>query len=365
MPDTFHITEAQELRFTQLMFEGMGFRPEDAGYASRLLTRTNIRGIDSHGLARLSMYYAMVKNGKMINMTADLEVLRDSGSALLLDAHNGLGIIMAPRALELAAKRAKETGVCVCAVKNSGHYGAAGCYASMAAENGLACIIMSNTGPSMAPIGGRTRVLGNSPWSMALPGGNIHKDPVMFDIACSETSCGKCQNYVRAGKEIPDGWGVDETGSMTHDPLRLLRKGALLPFGGIKGYCITVLVEMMSILLADSGCGDVCGTSSYATDNPIPESLGHTFILIDPDKFCGMDAYRVALDSYFDNLKNAPKGENIAEIIVPGEIETRAISQRLTEGMEVHPSIAEDLVKTAISIGILSENATFNDLLSL
>lgn len=365
MSESYRITESQELRLTQILFEAMGFQPEDAGYASRLLTRTNLRGVDSHGLARLSMYYAMVKTGTMINLNAKLETLQDHGSALLLDAHEGLGIIMAPRALEVAMKRAKETGVCVCAVRNSGHYGAAGCYGSMAAEEGLMCIIMSNTGPSLAPLGGRSRVLGNSPWSMALPGGNVHSAPVMFDLACSETSWGKCQNYVRAGKEIPDGWGLDENGDMTHDPMRLLTKGALLPFGGVKGYCITVLVEMMSVLLANSGYGEACGTSSYTSSHPYPEHLGHTFVLMDPDKFCGMDEYRKSLDSYFDYLKHAPKGNSASEIIVPGEIESRAIETRKLNGMEVHPSIAADVVKVAAELGLVSETADFNELLKL
>lgn len=365
MAEMFHITETQELRLTQKLFEGMGFNEEDAGYASRLITRTNMRGVDSHGLARVSMYYNLVKNGRQINISAPLEVIKDSGSALLLDAHKGLGIIMASRAVELAIARAKQTGICVCAVKNSGHYGAAGCYGSMAAEAGLMSIIMSNTGPSMAPIGGRTRVLGNSPWSMAMPGGNNHTAPIMFDMACSETSWGKCQNYVRANQEIPDGWGVDETGAVTHDPLRLLTKGALLPFGGIKGYCITVMVEMMAILLADSGYGSACGTASYTTDHPYPESLGHTFIVIDPDKFCGMQAYRKSIDGYIDNLKQAPKADGITEIIVPGEIEAKAIVERRAKGMDVHAAIAADLVQVAVSIGLLPDGSTFENLLAL
>ena len=267
---------------TVKLFMGMGYGKEEAEYAADVLVETNRRGVDTHGITRIGLYYRSSIAGGWSNSNAKLRVVRDEPPFLMVDADNGLGIIMTPQALEIAIPKAKERGICVMGIQNSGHFGAAGYYAAKCVEQGLVAMVCSNSPSTMAAIGGRERVLGNSPWSIAFPGGNRHPDPVMFDMACSEVSRGKCETAHRAGEQIPLGWGIDASGEPSTDPEAVLYGGSLLPFGGVKGYCIALLVEMLSSMLtfASYGNGKNMGGAH--------EDTSHFVLLMDPKKFGGI-----------------------------------------------------------------------------
>ena len=339
------------------LFVGMGYGEREAAYAADVLVETDRRGIDTHGMARLSFYYSSVGAEGKVNKNAKLIVLRDDPPYLMLDADHGLGVVMAPQAVELALGRAKENGCCVMGVQNSNHFAAAGYYAAKCAEEGFVALVCSNSPGIMAPLGGKMKLLGNSPWSVAVPGGNRHPEPVMFDMATSEVALGKLETAMREGVQVPPGWLVDGDGAQTTDPGAIFQGGSLLPFGGVKGYCITVLVEILSSLLtfASYGKGKNMGGGR--------DNTSHFALLLDPGRFGDPGAYKNSIDEYVDAIKNTPPAAGTEEIIVPGELETRSIKNRSERGMGLDEKVAADLADTARKIGLLADDQGFEDML--
>jgi len=352
------ITMEQLSRIANKLFIGMGYDEKDAAYAADVLVETDRRGVDTHGVARLKFYHRGVKTEGMINRNAELTVLRDEPPFIMLDADHGLGIIMTPKAVELAIKKAGEHGICVMGIQNNSHFGAAGYYAAKCAQQGYITLVSSNSNPTMAPIGGKARIHGNSPWSIAIPGGNRYPDPIMFDMACSEVSRGKCETSLREGKQVPFGWGVDQEGVPSTDPAAILHGGSLLPFGGIKGYCVALLVEALSSILTFASIGN--GTNMGG----VQENTGQFILLMDAGRFGSRELYRNSIDIYVDSIKNTPRAAGVDEIIIPGELETRAIKSRTDNGMELDEPIALSLAETAQELGLLKEDQEFADMLA-
>jgi len=245
----------------------------------------------------------------------------------------------------------------VMGVRNGGHFGAAGYYADKCARRGFIALVCSNSGATMAPYGGKVQFLGNSPWSMAVPGGRRYPDPVIFDMACSEVSRGKCETAIREGRQVPFGWGIDKDGEPTTDPYSILKGGSLLPFGGVKGYCITVLVEMLSSMLTFASFGNAKNVNGIHEDN------GYFVLLMEPERFGGLEAYKDSFDMYVDQIKNIPLASGANEILFPGELEVRAIKTRTENGMELDEGIADSLAEVARERGLLLADQGFQDML--
>ena len=339
------------------LFLGMGLNEKDATYAADVLLETDRRGVDTHGVARLSFYYWCVRSGSVAT-DAHLHVLKDDTPYLMVDAGNGLGITMAPQAVDLAIQKAKEHGICVMGVQNSNHFGAAGYYTAKCVEQGFISMVCSNSGPTMAPIGGKDKIHGNSPWSIAIPGGTRYPDPVMFDMACSEVARGKLETAEREGNPVPLGWGVDRYGEPCTDPTEILKNGSLLPFGGIKGYCITILVEALSSLLTFSSFGKGLNMSSGKMNT------SHFVLLMDPRKFGDLSMYKNSIDEYVGSIKNSPLASGVEEIIVPGELEARKIQHRSKYGLDLDEAIVASLVEVGIKTGLLSEGQGFAEMMA-
>ena len=340
------------------LFTGMGLNSADAAYAADVLVETDRRGVDTHGIARLGFYHMVANKEGNANKSARLNVLRDEPPYLMVDADRGLGIVMAPQAVKLAVSKAKEQGICVMGIQNSGHFGAAGYYTAKCVEQGFISLISSNSPATMAAIGGRESVMGNSPWSIAFPGGNSYPDPVMFDMACSEVSRGKCETAHREGMQIPKGWGIDMNGEPSPDPAAVLFGGSLLPFGGVKGYCISMLVEILSSMLTFASFGE------GKTPNGVFDYTSHFVLLMDPARFGSLELYRNSIDHYVDSIKNSPLATGVGEIIIPGELEARSIRDRTENGMELDEVVASSLVEVAVECGLLKKEQKFKDMLS-
>lgn len=342
------------------LFMGMGYGAKEAAYAADVLVETDRRGVDTHGVVRLDFYHMCVNRSGWLNRNAQLQILRDDPPYLMADADHGLGIIMAPQAVELAIQRAKEQGVCVMGIRNSNHFGAAGYYAQKCVDQGFIALVCSNSPGTMVPIDGNQGVLGNSPWSMAIPGGNRHPDPIMFDMACSEVSRGKCETALRNGERVPPNWGVDRHGEPTTDPARILKGGFLLPFGGIKGYCVAVLVEALSSMLTFASYGKG-KNMKFSGDH---ENTGHFVLLLDPERFGELDAYKDSIDVYVDTIKNSKPVPGADEIIVPGELEARAIKDRTANGIHLEDAVVSMLTGLAQKTGQLTQKQGFKDMLN-
>ena len=335
----------------------MGFTEGDAALAADVLVETDRRGVDTHGINRMSLYNKVSGNVGMVDKDAKLEIVKDEPPYLMLDANHGLGIIMAPKAVELAISRAKEQGICVVGVRNAGHFGAAGYYVDKCVRQGFISLICSNSKATMAPLGGKERFLGNSPWSMAVPGGNRYHDPVMFDMACSEVARGKFETALREGRQVPLGWGIDKDGRPSTDPASIVGEGSLLPFGGVKGYCVTVLLEVLSCMLTFASYGNA------KNETGAREDTSYFLLLLDPEKFGSIEAYRESIDLYIDQLKGVALAPDVTEVLYPGELEARFIKERTKNGVELHEEIAAMLADVAVQRGLLEAGQGFGDML--
>ena len=354
----YHISIRQLYKIAFRLFSAMGYDETDATYAASVLTETDRRGVDTHGVARLSFYNMVSGLEDAVNKNANLKIVSDEPPYIMVDGDCGLGIIMAPKAVELAIERAEKHGTCIMGVRNAGHFGAAGYYADKCVRKGFISLVCSNSGSIMAPHGGKEGFLGNSPWSIAVPGGDRHPDPVMFDMACSEVARGKIETALREGRQVPLGWGLDKDGNPTTDPSSILKGGCVLPLGGIKGYCITLLLEILSSMLTFASYGNAKNFTGKFNDS------SYFILLLNPGKFGSTEMYRESIDLYIDQLKSVPLAPDADEILFPGELEARAISERTANGMELDAGVASSLVKVAKGRGLLALDRGFEDMLA-
>ena len=363
--EELRVTAKQLKKLSYDLLVALGVSPEDAEYGARTLNQADIRGVDTHGVGRIQAYANMIAHDK-INLNAKLTPIVEKDSLLYLDAQNGLGVVMAARAMEMTIAKAKKSGVCVTSIVNSGHWGISGHYAEEAARAGCMCISVSNSGPAMVPFNGCERILGNSPVSFAFPGGKKYDYPIMFDIACSTVAGGKLEMALRSGKEIPYGWVVDENGQDTHDPKKFFMEGCgMTAFGGHKGYILSVLLEIMSGILSGAAYGKDIGTRVsriFPGDPPgMKENVGHLFIVVDIDQIRPIGDIQEYLDSYLDMIKNSKPAEG-KEIIIPGELEARASAARAEGEYCINPKIGEELLRVALNCGYVPEGSTVETL---
>jgi L-2-hydroxycarboxylate dehydrogenase (NAD+) len=234
--------DAERLRaFTAQAFERVGVSPEDARVAAEILVESDLRGIESHGVARLHHYLAHITQGQVAAETR-LEIVRELPTTLTLDAGNGVGLVAARRAMELAIARAAEYGSAAVAVRNSNHFGIAGYYAMMALPHDMIGIAMCNASPNVVPFGGSQALLGTNPIAWAIPCGE--EPAVVMDMATSGISYGKIELALRSGTAIPLGWALGERGTPTADAFEASRTRRILPLGGFtegtgyKGYAV-------------------------------------------------------------------------------------------------------------------------------
>ena len=353
----YRVSVEQLTKIAIRLFIGMGYSEKDATLAADVLVETDRRGVDTHGLARMGLYNKLTGAEGRVNKNARLRIISETPPYLMIDADHGLGVIMAPQAVELAISRAAEHGACIMGVRNSGHFGAAGYYADKCVRKGFIALVSSNSPATMAPYGGIKEFHGNSPWSLAIPGGNRYPEPVMFDMACSEVSNGKIETAIRENRQVPIGWGIDKNGEPATDPAAIWQGGCLLPFGGVKGYCIALLLEMLSSMLTFASFGN----STNMGGNH--ENTSHFVLLMDPDKFGSPELYRESVDVYIDQIKAMPLASGVSEIIVPGELEARAITANKINGIYLDKEVADSLAEVARERRLLPAGQGFEKML--
>jgi LDH2 family malate/lactate/ureidoglycolate dehydrogenase len=359
--EELRVTAKQLKKLSYELLKALGLSEEDAMYGAETLNAADLRGVDTHGVGRIRAYANMIAHDK-INLHAKLTPIVEKDSLLYLDAQNGLGVVMAARAMEWSIEKAKKSGVCVTSIRNSGHWGISGYYALKAAQAGCMCISVSNSGPAMVPFNGSERILGNSPFSFSFPAGKKYDYPIMFDIACSTVAAGKLEMALRSGREIPSGWLVDEKGNDTNDPKKFFMEGCgLTSFGGHKGYVLAVLLEIMASVLSGAAYGDEIGTRVsriFPTDPPgMKENVGHLFIVVDIGQIRPIDEIQDYLDAYLDRIKNSRAGEG-REILIPGELEARISKERAEKEYSIHYKIGKELLDVAIGCGYMPEGST-------
>jgi len=322
-----------------------GVKKEAAEAVADCCVMTDMMGITTHGTVNLPKYINKMNAGG-ISADSTPSVITEGPTWARLDGNGGFGMYNGRYAIDLAMKKAEETGMSIVTVNNSGHFGACCCYSVYAAEKGYLAIAMSNTVKLMCAPGGKGNTIGNAPISYAIPRLNQH--PIFMDIALSEVAKLKVVQYQKQGKKIPDGWVVDENGLPTNDPQG--NNFSMCPMSAHKGYCLAFLVETLTTVLS-GGSFDI---KSWLSAPPETRSnLGHTMIVIDLKKMMDPMQFATRLEEYTNEIVNAPKALDSDKIFYPGEPNWINYDKAKEFGLEL-PEATEEAAKTLAQMAGLS-----------
>ena len=329
-------------------FEKVGVKPDDAKIITEVLLETELRGVFTHGFMRLERYINCIRSGG-IKTDGNYEVLFDSPSWASIDGKDNLGIVISYKAMKLAMEKAKETGVGIVNVKGSHHFGAAGYYTSMCADNDMVGMSMSNGDILIAATGSGEKTIGNNPFSYAFPADKYGK--IVYDIAMSYTSDRKVVQMDKEGKKLPEGWIIDKDGKPTTDPGEYEKGGTLLPFGGYKGYGLAMMVETLAATL--SGAAMTKNVHAWNTDENCGGNVGHFFMALDITKLGNSADYKKRVDDMIDEIKNSKKADGYDKIYYPGEIEMEKLAKCKEAGyIEIMDDTMESVERIEKELGL-------------
>jgi L-2-hydroxycarboxylate dehydrogenase (NAD+) len=347
--------------FCVRVFEKVGVSSEDACITTDVLVQANLRGIDSHGVARLARYVQGLRNGVMLACPEE-KVVVETPTTITLDAGAGLGQPVSFRAMKRAIAKAREYGCGFATVRNSNHFGIAGYYAMMALEQDMIGICTTNAAVLVVPTFGRDATYGTNPIALAVPAGD--ERPVVLDMATSTVPRGKLEVYYRQEKPLPLGWATDERGIPTGDAGRVLDNfvqragGGLLPLGGAgedfsghKGYGMGLMVEILSAVLP----GAAFLTSVYpkgADGKPLPANLGHFFGVWQLDAFRPAEEFKADMDAFIRELKGGKLAEGASRIYIHGEKEFEEADRRTEHGIPLEAKVEASLRQIAVDVGV-------------
>ena len=342
------------VRFMKDVFMGVGVPEKDAEICADVLIAADKRGIDSHGIGRLKpIYYDRIREG-IQNPVTEFEIIREGPTTAVIDGHDGMGMVIAKRSMQMAIDKAKKYGMGMVAVRNSTHYGIAGYYALMAADNDMIGITGTNARPSIAPTFGVENMLGTNPLTCARPTDEAF--PFFLDCATAVSQRGKIEVYDRLGKALPPGWVIGEDGQTrtdTHQILDDLIKGtaALTPLGGIgedgggfKGYGYATVVEILSAALQQGAF--LKGLLGFNTDgSKRPYHLGHFFIAIDIAAFIEPAEFKQASGEILRQLRNSKRAPGEQKIYTAGEKEYLNWLERCDKGVPVTTALQKQMLQ--------------------
>ncbi|GAB2614273.1 Ldh family oxidoreductase [Kribbella endophytica] len=288
----------------------------DADLLADSLVMAERWGHASHGALRLPWYVAKLRSGAMRKVT-QVKTVRDSGAVVVLDGGDGIGQVVAQRAVAVGIERARACGVSAVGVRRSGHFGTAAYFTRQAAEAGCVALLSTNASPAMAPWGGRRKSIGTNPWSIAAPGGR--HGTVVMDLANTAVARGKVYLAAERGTPIPADWASDAEGNPTTDPQAAI-EGLILPMAGPKGYVISFMFDVLAGVLTGSAFGDAVAGPYDA--NKV-SGAGHLLLTIDVAAMADPDEYAARVETLVESTRTAEKAAWADEILVPGELEDR------------------------------------------
>ncbi len=339
------VDAADLARFATECLAALGLPDEEAVRVANSLVQADLWGHSSHGVMRLFWYGARLKSAAT-RTAPNIQVVTDAGALAVLDGGNGMGQIVAQRAMEEAIARAKAHGIGAVAVKNSGHFGTAMYFTRQATEHGCLGFLSTNASPAMAPWGGTEKRVGTNPWSWAAPAG--WHPPMMLDIANTAVARGKLYLAKQRGEPIPDGWAIAEDGRATTDPAVGIA-GTILPMAGHKGYAIGTMVDVLSGVLSGSGFG------ASITGPYVPEGssgAGHLAIAIDIAACRPLPEFQADMETLIAELKATPRRPGVEEVFYPGELEARNEARLRASGIPIPKATVDELTAAAAALGI-------------
>jgi L-2-hydroxycarboxylate dehydrogenase (NAD+) len=331
-----NITAEQERAIIIGILKKMNVNEDDATIVADVTIDADLKGFSSHGIGRFPQYIKGLKAGT-IDPEAEVYIENETVSMALLNGNHKFGHVVTYTAMEIAIDKARETGIGVVGVHNSNHFGVAGYYSDMAIMQNMVGIVIANTEPAVAPIGGKEPIIGTNPIAIGIPS---NKHYVSVDMATSASARGKLLEAQRKGEKIPENVALDVDGNPTIDPEEAL-KGSILPFGAHKGYALSFMIEILAGPLVRAAFGkQVTGTAN-------PNKMctkGDLVIALDPSKFSDPKIFKEEVDDFIAEVKGS------GNVFIPGDMEVRNIKDRKANGIEIDEnlisqieSIAEDL----------------------
>jgi LDH2 family malate/lactate/ureidoglycolate dehydrogenase len=348
-------------RFAYDSFKKIGCSEQDAVTAAETLLSADLRGIDSHGVARLSGYVRLWE-AKRVNSTPNVRIVHESPSTAVVDGDAGLGLVVAPFAMQVAIEKAKVAGTGWVAVKNSNHFGIAGYHAMKALQHDMIGMAMTNASPLVAPTFSVERLLGTNPICVAIPA--KEQPPFVADFATTTAANGKLEILQRKNQEAPEGWIQKKDGSVSIDPNELKNGGALIPLGSDrehgshKGFCLGAWVDIFSAVLSGANYGPwVPPFVSFLAPpaDPVGEGIGHFLGAMRIDAFRPAEEFKHHMDNWITRFRSAKTIDGQEKVIIPGDPEREFEAVRLKEGIPLNPKVYEDLLDLGKKLGVKLE----------
>ena len=348
----------QLYQFTYSIFLKIGCNEADATTAAKALLSADLRGIDSHGIARL-IGYVRLWEAKRVNANPQIKIIHQTPSTATVNGDAGLGLVVAPYAMQIAIAKAKNAGTGWVAVGNSNHFGIAGYHAMFALEHDMIGIAMTNASALVAPTFSIEPMLGTNPIAVAVPAKK--QPPFVADFATTTAANGKLEILQRKNKNAPLGWVQDVDGNPTTDANILKNKGTLLPLGSDrehsshKGYALGSIVDILTGVLSGANYGP--WVPPFPAYVPMPEyqpgkGLGHFLGAMRIDAFEPADEFKTKMDEWIERFRKAKPSKENAEVLIPGDPEREMEMERMQNGIPVVESVVDDLKKLGEKMGV-------------
>ena len=322
----------------------LGEKEEGARVAADALVAADMRGISTHGVNLLRMILQRCEAG-MLTLPTRVDVVSDGPATAVLDGNNGLGQVAAHRCMRLSVEKAGQSGLGMISLRNTNNIGALGHFTSLAADDGVVSIVMTNGNPSVAPFGSADPFFGTNPVSIAVPA--LPGRPLVLDMSSSVVARGKIRLASLKGESIPLGWALDKTGAPTTDPALAL-KGCLLPLGGPKGSGLAMMIDIFSGMLSGSSYGRQL-KSFHELDGAT--GVGACFIAMDIGRFQDPRSFAARMRGYIQEIKALRRQEGFAEILLPGEVERAREEESRRAGVEIPDAVVASLDQALSKVG--------------
>lgn len=357
MPET-KFSYQQLFGFTKSVFKSIGCSEQHADTAAQTLLAADLRGIDSHGVARLSGYVRLWEV-KRVNANPEIKIIHETPSTAVVDGDSGLGLVIAPYAMNIAIEKAKSVGTGWVSVQNSNHFGIAAQHAMMALQYDMIGIAMTNASPLVAPTFSIDKMLGTNPICVAAPSGN--EPAFVADLATTTAANGKLEILQRKNRETPNGWVQDKEGNPSNDASILKKGGALLPLGGDrehgshKGYALGAVVDIFSALL--SGANYAPWVPPFPAYVPMPaqqpgKGIGHFFGAMRIDAFRPAEEFKQHMDNWIAGFRNCKTIAGEEKVLVPGDPEREFEKERMENGIPLLDAVVADLKTLGVRFSI-------------
>ncbi|MBM4436155.1 MAG: Ldh family oxidoreductase [Actinobacteria bacterium] len=344
-PDRYDATTLRD--YTAAVLETTGVPRAHARLTAHSLLDANLRGVDTHGVARLPIYVKRLKLGA-VNPRPHVRLAVDGATTVVVDGDAGLGQVVCDVAMRATIERARMHGVCWTGVRNSSHNGTQAYWALQGAREGLLTWTFTNGESNMAPWGGRERFLSTNPVCLAVPA--APPDELVLDMASSQVAAGHILLALNRGAPIPPGWALDADGNETTDPQRFIDGGTVLPLGGYKGAGLSLMVDLIAGVLSGAASTRDVGGMYWTFDRP--QNVGHAMLAVDVQRLLPLAEFQRRAAATVAALRASARRPGVAQIFAPGDIERAQASERTKHGCPLTPDIVSELAQLGSDCGV-------------